>query len=158
MKWNKKKEQELLAPADGRAIALSNVPDEAFATGILGVGVAIEPAGGTISSPVDGVLEGIAKTAHAFTLHTDDGLDVLVHIGIDTVKMNGKAFLPMVKEGYRVKAGDVLARADLDAIREAGLSTLIPIVVTNPECLSSFETIEGEVEGGKTVVLCYRTY
>ena len=151
-----KKEKSLLAVADGQAIPLSEVPDEAFASGILGVGVAIEPSGGTVCSPTDGVIESITETGHAYTIHSKDGLDILVHIGIDTVTLGGKGFLPMVKEGYRVKGGDVIARADLDAIRAAGLSTVIPVLITNPEVLEKNEPQYGDVQSGKSEILRYR--
>lgn len=151
-----KKEKSLLAVADGRAIPLSDVPDEAFASGILGVGVAIEPSGGTVCSPTDGVIEGITETGHAYTIHSSDGLDILVHVGIDTVTLGGKGFLPMVKAGYKVKAGDVIARADLDAIHAAGLSTVIPVIITNPEMLEQTDLQFGEVQCGKSEILRYR--
>ena len=151
-----KKEKSLLAVADGRAIPLSEVPDEAFASGILGVGVAIEPSGGTVCSPIDGVIESITETGHAYTVHSDDGLDILVHIGIDTVTLGGKGFLPMVKEGYKVKAGDVIARADLEAIRAAGLSTATVVLITNPERLEKNEPQLGEVQSGKSEIIRYR--
>ena len=152
----KKKEKSLLAVTDGQAIALSEVPDEAFSSGILGIGVAIEPTSGTVCSPLDGVLEAISETAHAYTIHTHDGLDVLVHIGIDTVTLGGKGFLPMVKAGYRVKAGDVIARVDLEAVRASGCSTLIPVLITNPEALAESRISLGTVQSGKSVILSYR--
>lgn len=151
-----KKEKSLWAVADGRAIPLSEVPDEAFSSGILGTGVAIEPSGGTVCSPTDGVIESIAEAAHAYTIHSSDGLDILVHIGIDTVTLGGKGFLPMVKAGYAVKAGDVIARADLEAIRAAGLSTVVVVLITNPERLEQSEPQLGEVQGGKSEILHYR--
>ena len=92
-----KKKQVLLAVTDGEAIPLSSVRDEAFASGMLGVGFAIEPSMGTVSSPVGGTVESVAETGHAYTIHTKDGLDILVHIGIDTVSLKGDGFLPMAK-------------------------------------------------------------
>ena len=151
-----KKEKSLLAVADGQAIPLSDVPDEAFASGLLGVGIAIRPSKGTVCSPSDGVIESITETGHAYTIHSLDGLDILVHIGIDTVTLGGKGFLPMVKVGYKVRAGDVIARADLDAIREAGLSTIIPVLITNPEVLEYNKPLFGEMQGGKSEALRYR--
>ena len=101
-------------------------------------------------------MESIAETGHAYTIQSKDGLDVLVHIGIDTVEMGGDGFLPMVTEGDRIKAGDVLARADLDAISRAGHPTVIPVLITNPERLSSLQqTSERTATGGKSVVAEY---
>ena len=152
-----KKSSYLLAVADGKVIPLSQVPDEAFASGILGQGFAIQPTAGTIFSPVDGTVDHISETHHAYTLLYKDGLDVLVHIGIDTVEMKGEGFLPMVAEGDRVKAGDVLARADLDLIRSRGFPTDIPVLITNPERLEHHAVTDSDtVTGGRSAVMEYR--
>ena len=133
------------------------MPDEAFASGILGQGFAIQPTAGTISSPVDGTVDHISETHHAYTLLSKDGLDVLVHIGIDTVELKGEGFLPMVAEGDRVKAGDVRARADLELIRSRGLPTDIPVLITNPEQLEHHAVTETDtVTGGRSTVMEYR--
>ncbi len=153
-----KKKQMLLAVADGEVISLSSVRDEAFASGMLGVGFAIEPSMGTVSSPVGGIVESVAETGHAYTIHTKDGLDILVHIGIDTVSLNGDGFLPMVKEGDTVKAGDVLARVDLDRVRKSGCPVTVPVLITNPEMLRDHSCFVGKhVIGGKDAVMEYRT-
>ena len=152
-----KKEAYLWAVADGEVIPLEQVKDEAFASGILGEGFAIEPTAGTVYSPVAGTVESIADTKHAYTLLTDDGLDILVHVGIDTVELKGDGFLPMVRQGDRVKAGDVLLRADLELIRSRGYQATIPVVVTNPEKLKQFHVISSpRVMGGKTKAAEYQ--
>lgn len=151
-----KKEKVMLSPADGEAIPLSAVPDEAFSSGILGVGFAIKPSSGTVYCPVSGKIETITETRHAYTVLTDDGLDVLIHIGIDTVKLGGEGFLSMVSEGERIKAGDVIARVDLDLIAKKGLDTVIPVVITNPEKLSQNRITTGKALGGKSEILRYR--
>ncbi len=151
-----KKVKGLMAVADGKAIPLSEVPDEAFASGILGIGFAIEPASGTVYCPTDGRIDSITDSKHAYTILSDDGLDVLVHIGIDTVELGGKGFLPMVSVGDRVKVGDVLARADLEVIRAAGKPTVIPVLVTDPDAVAHHDLIYGDVQGGKSEVLRYR--
>ena len=150
------KEKKLLAVADGKALPLGDVPDEAFSSGILGIGFAIEPTAGTVHSPIDGKIDSITDSHHAYTILSEDGLDVLVHIGIDTVELGGKGFLPMVAVGDTVKAGDILARADLDVIRTAGKPTVIPVLITNPDALAKRDFIYGEVLGGKSEVLRYR--
>lgn len=151
-----KKKKTLVAVADGVAIPLSEVPDEAFASGMLGVGFAVKPSEGTVCAPIDGIVESISDTRHAYTLLSADGLDVLVHVGIDTVEMKGEGFLPMVRVGDRVKAGDVLMRADLDLIQTHGFKTVIPVLVTNPEKLTVTDTVYGKTLGGQTDVLHYR--
>lgn len=151
-----KKQKMMTAVANGKAIPLSEVPDEAFSSGILGVGFAIEPADGTIYSPVSGKIDSITDSRHAYTILSDDGLDVLVHIGIDTVELGGNGFLSMVSIGDTVKEGDVIARADLDVIRKAEKPTVIPVLVTNPDALGSRDFTYGKVLGGKSEVMRYR--
>lgn len=145
----------LLSVADGRAVPLSDVPDEAFASGMLGSGFAVEPSGGTIYSPVDGVVEGVADTRHAYTIRSRDGLDVLVHIGVDTVKLGGAGFLPLVSAGDSVNAGDAIARADLGVIRAAGCRAVTPVLVANSEEIDKIKLKFGSVTGGKSAVLTY---
>jgi PTS system beta-glucosides-specific IIC component len=152
-----KKERRLLAVTDGMLIPLSQVKDEAFSAGILGEGFAIEPTAGTIYSPAAGTVESISETKHAYTILTDDGLDILIHVGIDTVEMKGDGFLPMVAQGDRVKAGDVLLRADLDLIKKRGYPTTIPVLITNPEVLKELHVNSApRVEGGQSNVAEYQ--
>lgn len=151
-----KKDLEIVAAASGRALPLSAVPDEAFASGILGVGVAIEPTSEKIVSPVSGRIENVSETAHAYSIHSDDGLDVLVHVGIDTVRLGGEGFFPAVKSGDRVAAGDPLVQVDLALLRQRGLPTVTPLLITNPEQLSRHELLLGDTVGGKTAVMRYR--
>ena len=151
-----RKNKSLLAVADGMINPLSAVPDEAFASEILGKGFAVEPSAGTVYSPVSGTVENVAETRHAYNILSDDGLDILVHIGVDTVQMNGEGFLSMVKCGDRVKAGDVLCRADIQKIREQGYPTIISVVVTSSEKLKSIEILMESAIGGKTESMCYQ--
>ena len=151
-----KKERDIFAVMDGRAVALSEVPDEAFASGILGVGFAIEPSAGTVYAPLSGKVESITQTKHAYSILSDDGLDMLVHIGIDTVTLGGEGFFAMVREGDHVEAGEALARVDLDLLRARGLSTVTPVLVTNPDLLSAHRISLGDTVGGKTVSMRYR--
>ena len=151
-----KKEKLILAVADGEAVPLNEVPDEAFSSGILGVGFAIAPTSGTVYSPVSGKIESITETRHAYTILTDDGLDILVHVGIDTVELGGEGFVCTVNAGERVKAGEVLAQVDLDLLQKKSYSTLIPVLVTNPERLSNTDFTYGRVLGGKSEAVRYR--
>ena len=149
---------KILAVADGSAIPLTEVEDEAFASGMLGEGFAVKPTSGTIYSPVDGKIEGITETKHAYSIHSDDGLDVLVHIGVDTVKLGGMGFTPAVNEGDTVKAGDVIAMADLGAIRAAGYDTVTPVLISNNDKIpgEKMKMKYGQVRGGVSAVMSWR--
>ncbi len=152
------KQKQLCSVADGELMPLASVPDEAFSSGILGVGYAVEPDGDTVYSPADCVVESVAETAHAYTLHTKDGLDLLVHVGIDTVALGGRGFTPLVKAGEKLRVGDALVRVDLDVLRDAGCPLSIPVLVTNPECLKAHTCkTSGRVKGGMDVVMQYQT-
>lgn len=122
---------ELVAPVAGSVIALADVADAAFASGALGSGVGIEPDNGLIVAPCAGIVVAAATTGHAYGIRTDEGTEVLVHVGVDTVRMNGEGFAPIVGRGDRVAAGQVLAKVDLDAVREAGYSPTVILVVVN---------------------------
>ncbi len=151
-----KKNRALLAIANGNAIALDQVEDEAFASGMLGVGVAVEPRDGTIYSPVSGRIADVAKTSHAYSIVTEDGADLLVHIGIDTVSLGGKGFLPMVSVGDEVKAGEVLARVDLNILRGGNFPCTVVVLFTDPEQLADWKISTGRVNGGQSKIFEYR--
>ena len=151
-----KKKNRMLAVASGTAVPLSEVPDQAFSTELLGKGFAIEPSDGMIYSPITGRLHGISDARHAYTIFSEDGLDVLVHIGIDSVSLKGEGFFPLCEEGAAISAGDALARVDLDQLRRNGLPTVIPVVVTNPERLTDVDLSFGPTQGGKSDVMHYR--
>lgn len=120
------------APADGTLLPLSDVSDKVFATGTLGKGVAVEPANGKFYAPFNGTI-GTGTGGHAVCLVSDGGMELLIHIGIDTVNLKGKHFAIKVKEGDKVKAGDLLAEVDVAAVRAEGYKTTTPIVVTNSD-------------------------
>lgn len=148
--------KKILAVADGEAVSLSKVPDEVFSSGMLGEGFAVEPTAGTIYSPVSGTIGAVTETKHAYTVRSEDGLDILVHIGVDTVKLGGEGFISLVEEGDEVKAGDIIARADLDVIKKQGCPTVIPVIVSNFEDMKSFEVKTGAVRGGKSAAMTYK--
>lgn len=141
------------APFSGTLVPLSEVPDETFASGVLGEGIAIEPSDGLFCSPVDGTVETIAETKHAIGFAADNGLEILVHVGLETVSLNGEGFEILVKEGDRVKAGQPVAKADLALIRERGLKTITSIVLTGGADDMELNCAEGIAAAGKTTVL-----
>ena len=129
--------EEVCSVADGEVIALEHVKDPVFSQKMMGDGFAVEPANGNIVSPVSGTVSSIFPTKHALGLVTEAGLEVLVHIGLDTVSLEGKPFTVHVAEGQKVAAGDLLVTADLDAIREAGRETSTIVVFTNGDVIKS---------------------
>ena len=141
------------APFSGTLVPLSEVPDETFASGVLGEGIAIEPSDGLFCSPVDGTVEIIAETKHAIGFAADNGLEILVHVGLETVSLNGEGFEILVKEGDKVKAGQPVAKADLALIRERGLKTITSIVLTGGADEKELHCAEGLATAGKTPVL-----
>ena len=141
------------APFSGTLVPLSEVPDETFASGVLGEGIAIEPSDGLFCSPVDGTVETIAETKHAIGFAADNGLEILVHVGLETVSLNGEGFEILVKEGDKVKAGQPVAKADLALIRERGLKTITSLVVTGGADEKELHCAEGLATAGKTPVL-----
>ena len=151
----KKNKKKLVAVASGKAIGLESVPDEVFSGKMLGDGFTVEPETGVFFSPADGVIENITDTKHAYTLKTKDGLELLVHIGIDTVELGGEGFSSCVRAGQTVVAGEIIARADLELIRSRGLSTVTPVVISNSDELSNLELSLGRVVGGETAVAKY---
>ena len=141
------------APVDGHVISLDDTGDPVFASRALGEGVGIQPVSGTVVAPVSGVLQTVAETGHAFGIKTDDGVEVLVHVGIDTVKMNGEGFDVKVKANERVTAGDPLVLVDFAKVKEAGYSTTTLMTVLNTAALASVEPKTGmDVKAGDTVI------
>ena len=121
----------LLSPLNGSVKALSDIEDAAFSTGALGNGLAILPSEGKLVSPVDGEIVTLFKTKHAVGIKSDSGIEILIHVGMDTVKLEGKYFNALVKQGDHVKKGDVLLEFDIEAIKAEGYSMLTPVVITN---------------------------
>lgn len=140
----------LVAVANGKVIPLNEVPDPAFASEAVGVGIGIEPTDGNFVSPVDGEIMMVFDTAHAYGIMTSDGVEVLVHIGIDTVTLDGKGFKPLVAAGDKVSVGTPICEVDLDVIKDAGLSTITPVLVTNKTAISDLTILPGEVKAGET--------
>ena len=121
----------ILTPLQGKVLAQADIPDETFAQGILGPGCGIEPTGDTVYAPFDGTVSQIATTLHAVGVTSSEGTELLIHVGMDTVDMNGQGFTALVKEGQKITAGTPLLKIDLDAIRAAGHPTATAIIVTD---------------------------
>jgi PTS system beta-glucosides-specific IIC component len=144
---------EIRTAVAGKVVGLDDVPDKVFASRALGEGVGIIPSNGTIVAPVSGVLATVAATGHAYGIKTDDGVEVLVHVGIDTVRLKGEGFTVNVAKGERVVAGDVLATVDLEAVKAAGYDPMTIIVVTNTKNITTVAPLTGkDVTVGDSVI------
>ena len=147
------KDETLNSPVNGRIVPLSEVSDETFASEMLGTTVAVEPSDGRIAAPCDAEVLNVFDTGHAVCLTTKSGGELLIHVGVDTVKMEGKGFTKKVADGDKVHAGDVLIEADLDAIREAGYPATTMVILTNADQFSKVEKAEpGEVGTGSRIM------
>lgn len=137
-------EKGLKSPMTGEVISLTEVPDETFASGVLGKGVGILPKEGKVFAPCDGVISTVFDTKHAIGIQGSQGAEILIHVGLNTVSLNGEPFTTFVKEGDSIKAGDLLLEVDLEKIEKAGCSLITPVLVTNAE---EYQEIEVEKEG-----------
>ncbi|CAI8732631.1 PTS beta-glucoside transporter subunit IIABC [Kosakonia quasisacchari] len=135
------KANEILAPMNGSVLALDQVPDTTFASGLLGEGVAIIPADGRVVAPFAGEVASLFETKHAIGLLSDNGIEVLIHVGIDTVKLDGKPFIAHVQVGDKVKAGDLLLEFDREAIIAAGFDLATPIIISNSDSFGGISTV-----------------
>lgn len=141
------------APMAGEAVDISQVPDPTFSSGAMGNGIAIQPTDGKVCSPVNGTVDMMFDTGHAITLVSDNGIEILIHVGLETVGLNGAPFQVKVQNGQKVKKGDILMIADLDAIKAAGLPTITPVLICNTDDYTTFNTTTGKAVTNADVVI-----
>ncbi len=152
-----KKDSAIVAPVTGKTINIKDVPDAVFAEKMAGDGLAIEPTGDTFVAPADGELTMLFGTKHAFGMTLSKGVQILVHIGLDTVSLNGEGFTALKKQGDMVKKGEPIVKIDRELITSKGFSLITPVIFTDMDVLKSFEPHVGiDVEGGVTTILSYK--
>lgn len=148
-----KKLDELGAPVAGEAVASSEVNDPTFAEEMLGKGMAIRPSSGRVVAPCDATVDMMFETGHAVSLTTENGVELLIHVGIDTVNLQGKHYTVHCQAGDKVKKGQLLIEFDKDAIAAEGYDTITPVVVCNSDDFATFKTAVGKtVAEGDTVI------
>lgn len=147
------KETIICAPVSGKVICREDIPDETFASGIMGEGIGIKPEEEIIVAPFDGEITSVVDTGHAVGLTSSDGVELLIHVGVDTVKMQGDGFQVFVTEGQKVKTGEKLLKFDRDKIRKAGYSDTTAVLVTNSDDYSSVKTVAENVKQKDTVII-----
>jgi PTS system beta-glucosides-specific IIC component len=146
----------LHAPIEGDSVSISEVNDLTFSEEIVGRGMAIKPKRGRVVSPVDGLVSLMSETRHAVAIESVEGVEVLIHVGLDTVKLKGRHFTAHVHGGDRVRSGDTLLEFDINGILSEGYDIISPVVVTNPEDFESMEITSGVsiAEGDEIIKLC----
>ncbi|WP_026693070.1 beta-glucoside-specific PTS transporter subunit IIABC [Peribacillus kribbensis] len=152
-KMNENQVKEVSNPVNGKVVKLSDVRDAAFSSGAMGKGIAIDPSEGRVVSPVNGVVSSLFKTKHAIGITSEEGIEILIHVGIDTVKLNGEHFAAYVKQGDKVKTGDLLVEFDLEKIKKAGFETITPVIITNSANYSEISTTNQENISEKETLL-----
>ena len=151
--FNKNKSISITAPMTGDIMEITQVEDEVFSEKMVGDGIAINPSEGIVVSPVKGEILQVFPTKHALGIKTEEGLEILIHIGIDTVELKGNGFKTYVKAGDRVETGDKLLEVDLNFIKENGKSIVSPIIITNMEMVKSISTKTGNANRGKNNIM-----
>ncbi len=143
----------IYAPLSGKAVPITEVPDPTFAEGMLGDGIAIIPTDGKVLAPCDATVDMMFTTGHAVSLVCDNGAELLIHVGLETVGLEGRCFTIHAQNGQKVKKGDLLIEADLEGIKAAGLNTITPVLVCNPDAFSKFKTLSGKEVSNSDLVI-----
>lgn len=144
---------DIIAPISGEIVNIEDVPDVVFAEKIVGDGIAIKPTGNKIVAPVDGTIGKIFETNHAFSIESDNGIELFVHFGIDTVELKGEGFTRLAEEGQKVQKGDLVLELDLPLLEEKAKSTLTPVVISNMDEIKELTKLTGSVVVGETVIM-----
>ena len=144
---------EIAAPVSGEIVPIQQVCDPTFSKEMVGKGVAIMPSDGKFYSPADGLLISLFPTGHAFCINTVDGAELLVHIGIDTIKLEGEFFTIHATQGTQIKKGDLIIEVDIEAVRDSGYDIITPVVISNYGKFSKLEKKRGVVVAGDPVVV-----
>lgn len=151
------KEEVVMAPLNGTVRQLEEVPDPVFAEKMMGEGIAIEPNDGIVVAPFDGEIVQLFPTKHAIGIKSESGLEILIHVGLETVALKGEGFEAFIEQGDHVKKGDKLIAFDLEVIKEKANSTMTPIIMTNGDAITSFEaTKDTSVTAGDSKLIDVR--
>lgn len=154
---SKSGEDTIVAPMSGKVIKLEDVPDPTFSEKMMGEGIAIEPSDGKVLAPVKGKVVQVFPTKHAIGIETEQGVEILIHIGLETVSMDGDGFEGHVEENDKVKPGTPLVTFDMEKVKEKAAGTISPLIITNGQDNDQMEfSSETEVEAGKTTLFTYR--
>jgi len=151
----KSSEKKLVSPVTGKCILVTECEDAVFREKVLGDGVAVIPSEKEVYSPCDGTVIQIAHTFHAVCFETDDGLEILLHLGMDTVKLAGEGFTCLVTKGQKVKAGEKIMEMDLDLVQSKGFQIVSPCIITNMDIVKKHKFLTGEVVHGQSSIMRY---
>lgn len=143
----------IYAPMAGQTVSVTEVPDPTFSEGMLGEGIAIIPSDGKVYAPCNATVETMFETGHAVSLTAENGAEVLIHVGLETVGLGGKCFKVHVKNGQKVKKGQLLFEADLASIKAAGLNTITPVLLCNSDAFSTFGITTGKAVTNHDIVI-----
>ncbi len=149
----KKTTKKIFAPVSGRILDITEVPDEVFSKKLVGDGIAIEPSNGILVAPCDGKIIQIFSTNHVLGIKTPEGLEILIHIGIDTVELKGEGFTRIAETDTEVKRGDQIMVFDIDLIKKSGKSAITPVIITNRGMKFDIKKVNGNAQAGKSVVM-----
>jgi PTS system glucose-specific IIA component len=151
--FKRNKPVEIVSPISGKIVPLEQVEDECFSTKRLGDGIAIEPTDGKVIAPFDGEITSTYKSNHCIVIRSEEGIELLIHLGLETIKLKGEGFTQHVALMEKVKKGDVILETDLEALKGKGKSLISPIVITNMGRVETLEKAEGNVEKGVSNIM-----
>lgn len=154
--FKKQRTIEIISPMTGEIVAIEDVPDKVFSEKMVGDGLGIEPVEGIVTAPFDGEVVSLFPTNHAIGLRTKNGIELLIHVGLDTVDLKGEGFERIVEENQKVKKGDLLLKFDIDFIKSKEKSIISPIIITNMDMVKELDKSKGKVEKGKDIMMKVR--